>query len=62
MEIHKLHFQIDSIKYFTLLTDDVCEGHDVVLGEGERLDLGEFAGLADVRDDFSQILHTTLSN
>ena len=35
------------------LTYNICQGHDVVFGEGESFDLGEFAGLMDVGDNLS---------
>ena len=38
------------------LTDDVGERHDVVLGEGERLDLGQLSRLVHVGNDFAEAL------
>lgn len=35
---------------------DLAQGPDVVLGEAERLDLGQFLGFGVTRDDFPQTL------
>lgn len=37
-------------------SQDLTQGPDVVLGEAERLDLGQFLGLGVTRHDFAQTL------
>lgn len=39
---------------------DLAQGPDVVLGEAERLDLGQFLGFGVTRDDFPQTLQSVV--
>lgn len=41
-------------------TQDLAEGPDVVLGEAERLDLGEFLGFGVTGDDFAQTFQSVV--
>ena len=54
--LQKTFLRVLKCLFDSLLTDDISEGHDVILGERESFYLGQLPGLVDMGDHLSQVL------